>query len=105
MSKAKTKRFLSDDDLEVVANHFRILAEPMRLKILQCICGKARTVTEIVEQTRATQTNVSKHLALLAMAGIVSRSKSGSFVYYRLKDELTLKLCQLVRSESQKKRF
>jgi DNA-binding transcriptional ArsR family regulator len=104
MSKKKAQPFLSDADLEKVAAHFRILAEPMRLRILQSICRQAKTVSKIVEHTGATQTNVSKHLALLAVTGIVSRTKSGPFVYYRLEDALTLKLCQLVHSESQKQR-
>ena len=103
MSKEKAQRLLSEQELENVANHFRILSEPMRLKILQTICREPRTVTQIVDQTGASQTNVSKHLSLLAMAGIVSRSKSGSFVYYKLEDALTLKLCQLVHSDSRKR--
>jgi DNA-binding transcriptional ArsR family regulator len=44
----------------------------------------------------ATQANVSKHLALLASAGILLRKKDGQCVYYGLKDELTLKMCELV---------
>jgi DNA-binding transcriptional ArsR family regulator len=99
MTTAKASRKLSDPELEVVAAHFRALGEPMRLRILQAICARERTVSEIVEETGATQTNISRHLSLLLTAGIVARSKSGPFVYYRLKDELTLKLCKLVHEQ------
>ena len=100
MTKKGAKRLMSAGEMERVAYYFRLLGEPMRLKILQCISGAPKTVTEIVEQTGATQTNISKHLALLAVGGIVSRSKAGPFVHYKLEDELALELCRLVFSES-----
>ena len=99
MSNAKTKRLLTDAELDRVARHFRLLGEPMRLKILQALCSQARTVNETVAVVGATQANVSKHLALLASAGILTREKDGQRVYYSMKDQLTLKLCELVRKQ------
>ena len=99
MSTAKKKRSLTDDELEQIALHFRLLGEPMRLKILQAVCHEPRTVNDIVAAVDATQANVSKHLSLLATAGILSRRKDGQCVYYGLKDELTLKMCELVHSQ------
>ena len=96
MSTGKTNYLLSEDQLEEVALRFRLLGEPMRLRILQAVCGKPRTVSEIVTAVCATQANVSKHLALLAGAGILARQKDGQRVYYGLKDPLALKLCALV---------
>lgn len=75
------------------------LGEPMRLKILQAVCQKPRTVGDIVATTGATQANVSKHLSLLATAGILTRKKDGQCVYYGLKDPLTLKMCELVHEQ------
>jgi len=51
-----------------------------------------------VSAVGATQANVSKHLALLAAAGILTREKAGQCVYYGMKDQLTVKMCELVRS-------
>ena len=76
-----------------------MLGEPMRLKILQAVCKTPRTVTDIVTATGATQANVSKHLALLATAGILTRKKDGQCVYYGIKDRLAMQLCELVRSQ------
>jgi DNA-binding transcriptional ArsR family regulator len=98
MSNAK-KRALSDAELEKVAGHFRLLGEPMRLKILQAVCREPRTVNDIVAAVGATQANVSKHLSLLAAAGILARRKDGQCVYYGMKDPLTLKLCELVHAQ------
>ena len=103
MSTAKRTpkvRNLNDAELDEIALHFRLLGEPMRLRILQAVCRKPRTVNEIVAAVGATQANVSKHLALLAGAKILTRRKSGQRVFYGLKDELTLRLCQLVHRQA-----
>jgi len=99
MSKNKLSRPLSEDELCHLAGRFKLLGEPMRLKILQAVCHEPRTVTGIVEATGSTQANVSKHLALLASGGILKRAKDGQHVYYGLKDKLVMQLCDLVRSQ------
>lgn len=99
MSNTKKQRLLSDDEIGRVALHFRLLGEPMRLKILQSVCREPRTVNDIVAAVGATQANVSKHLSLLATAGILTRKKDGQCVYYGMKDPLTLKMCELVHSQ------
>ena len=94
-----TTRVLSDGELERIARHFRLLGEPMRLKILQAICKQPRTVSDIVTATGSTQTNVSKHLALLTAGGILKRERDGQCVYYGVKDQLVLRLCELVHAQ------
>ena len=96
MSNKKPQRLLSDEELSRVASHFRVLGEPMRLKILQAVCREPRSVNEIVAVVDATQAKVSKHLALLAAAGVLTREKVGQNVYYGLKDQLAVKMCELV---------
>ena len=96
MSTGKTNYLLSEEQLEQVALRFRLLGEPMRLRILQAVCHKPGTVNEVVKAVGATQANVSKHLALLAGAGILARRKEGQSVYYGMKDQLAMKLCALV---------
>lgn len=99
MSKAKAARNLTDFELEGVAAQFRMLGEPMRLKILQALCQKPLAVGEIVTATGATQSNISRHLALLTSAGVITRQKNGQFVYYAMSNPLTMKLCELVHKE------
>lgn len=96
MSKEKADYLLSENQLEQVALRFRLLGEPMRLRILQAVCRKPCMVNEIVAAVGATQANVSKHLSLLAGAGILARQKEGQRVYYGMKDQLALQLCALV---------
>ena len=92
-------RGLQPAELEQIALRFRMLGEPMRLKILQVVCKSPRTVNDIVTMTGSTQANVSKHLALLATAGILQREKDGQCVYYGMKDRLAVQLCELVRAQ------
>ena len=99
MSNKKTLPALPPAELERIAARFKVLGEPMRLKILQAVCKSPRTVTDIVAATGATQANVSKHLALLAAAGILKREKDGQCVYYSIKDRLAVKMCELVRAQ------
>ena len=99
MSRAKLSRNFDDAELERVADQFRLLGEPMRLKILQALCERPLSVGEIVAATGATQSNISKHLALLSSAGIITRHKDGQFVYYGMSNPLTMRLCELVHKE------
>lgn len=87
---------LSDEALELVAARFRILGEPMRLKLLRALLEGERTVTELIELTKGTQANVSKHLNLLTQAGLLGRRKEGLHVYYSIADESIFELCQMV---------
>lgn len=99
MSKKTLPTPLSEEELNHLAGRFKLLGEPMRLKILQAVCHEPRTVNQIVEATGSTQANVSKHLALLATAGILEREKDGQCVYYGMKDKLVMQLCALVRAQ------
>ncbi len=90
------KKELSDTALEMIAERFKLLAEPMRLKILHSLWEGELTVGEIVRTTNASQANVSKHLGILQLAGIVRRRKEGLNVYYEIADETVFALCEVV---------
>jgi DNA-binding transcriptional ArsR family regulator len=81
---------------DAVARYFSLLAEPTRLKILHTICHEEQSVSSIVEATGATQTNVSRHLSLMHRAGVVSRRRDGSMVYYQVLDPEFREMCRNV---------
>ena len=85
-----------DEVFAAVAKYFGLLSEPTRLKILHTICSDERSVSAIVAATGATQTNVSRHLALLHEAGVVSRRKERNAVYYRVTDRVFADVCRTV---------
>lgn len=89
--------------VELVAQRFRMLGEPFRLRLLQQLESGEKTVNELVTAIDGNQSNVSKHLALLHDAGLVERRREGTFVVYAISDPLVFKLCDLVcRSETRK---
>ena len=72
--------------LELTAKLFRGFADSSRLAILEALFDQERCVTELVEATGLTQSNVSGHLACLRDCGLVEGRQVGRFVYYRLAD-------------------
>jgi DNA-binding transcriptional ArsR family regulator len=82
--------------LAQVADYFKVLSEVTRLQVLCSLKSGAKNVTEIIEDTGLGQANVSKHLKILAQAGIVSRKPQGVSVYYEIAEPLIFELCELV---------
>ena len=89
-------RPLPDPLVELIAQRFRVIGEPMRIKLLDRLRDGAATVGELVEALGASQQNVSKHLGVLHRAGIVSRAKQGTSVRYAITDDTVFALCEQV---------
>ncbi|HVU24936.1 MAG TPA: metalloregulator ArsR/SmtB family transcription factor [Opitutus sp.] len=87
---------LNDAALEIVAHRFAVLAEPMRLRLIQALFDGEKNVGELVAATGGTQANVSRHLQTLLHAHIVGRRKEGLQVFYAMADPSIAKLCDLV---------
>jgi DNA-binding transcriptional ArsR family regulator len=87
---------LDDRALGHVAEYFRALSEPLRLKILNALRDRARNVGELTELLDCSQANVSKHLATLTRHGLVERSAQGTNAFYRIADPRVYQLCDLV---------
>lgn len=87
---------LSEDTADLVAERFRALAEPMRLRLLNALRPRARSVGELVSLTGTSQANVSKHLQQLYKQGFVDRRKDGTTTYYRIADPMVFEMCDLV---------
>ncbi|MFM7408770.1 MAG: ArsR/SmtB family transcription factor [Cuspidothrix sp.] len=84
------------DALRQVADYFKVLSEVSRLQVLCCLKTGAKNVTEIIMDTGLGQANVSKHLKVLAQAGIVKRRPEGVSVIYEIADPILFQLCDLV---------
>lgn len=79
---------LSESSLEAVTAWLRLVAEPMRVRIMYLLDAHgSATVQELCDWLPATtHQNVSKHLGVLYSAGLVSRVRQGSAVHYELAD-------------------
>jgi DNA-binding transcriptional ArsR family regulator len=82
--------------IELVAQRFRVLGEPMRIKLLDRLREGDATVGELQQALGASQQNVSKHLGILYDAGMVSRAKHGNHTSYSISDPGVFELCDQV---------
>jgi DNA-binding transcriptional ArsR family regulator len=89
-------RPLPDPLVELIAQRFRVIGEPMRIKLLDRLREGDATVNELRDALGASQQNVSKHLGVLHQAGIVSRTKVGTSVRYAIADASVFGLCEEV---------
>jgi ArsR family transcriptional regulator len=87
---------LPEDLAELIARRFRALSDPLRVRLLDQLRDGEQTVNALAEQLDAGQQNVSKHLAVLADAGMVARRKEGTHVHYRIADEAVFGLCEQI---------
>ena len=96
MAKVKAPHPLPEPLVDLVAARFRVLGEPMRIRLLDHLRDGDATVGELQEAVGASQQNVSKHLGVLLNAGIVSRTKDGTSSRYAIADQGVFELCDLV---------
>ena len=87
---------LPDPLVERVAERFRVLGEPMRIRLLQVLQEGEASVSELREATGASQQNVSQHLGVLLRSGIVGRRKQGNYSVYSIADPVVFGLCEEV---------
>jgi ArsR family transcriptional regulator len=93
---AKNSRTMPEALLEFIAQRFRAMGEPMRLRILMLLEEGERTVGDLVEALDATQANVSKHLGVLTASGLLARRKEGLNAYYSIADPMIFNMCEMV---------
>jgi len=82
--------------LDQVAAYFQALSEPTRLQILNFLRQGERNVGELANLCGFTAANISRHLAMLAQYGLVSRESRGTSAYYRIADQSIYELCDMV---------
>jgi DNA-binding transcriptional ArsR family regulator len=86
----------------LIAERFRLLGEPMRIRILDHLRDGPMAVGTLADALGASQQNVSKHLGLLHSAGLVSRERSGNTMKYAIADQSVFELCEHVCGGLQK---
>lgn len=87
---------LPDSLVGVIAERFRVLGEPMRIRIIDRLRDGEATVGELADALGASQQNISKHVGILVRAGLVAREKDGNSVRCRIADDTVLELCEQV---------
>lgn len=78
---------LAVSDAEQLAHKMKALADPTRLRLLSIVAaheGQEACVCDLIEPVGLSQPTVSHHLKILSEAGFLSRTRRGSWAYYKL---------------------
>lgn len=68
----------------VLAAQFGLLADPLRLQIVQALAREQLCTCHLIDITGAKQPTVSHHLRILRQAGVVASEAEGRFTWYQL---------------------
>ena len=76
----------------------KVLSNPGRLLLLHALRDGEKTVTELMSATGIKQANVSQHLTMMRVRGMVTQRREGNSVYYRISDQRIIKACDVMQS-------
>src|ERR1039458_5741723 len=82
------------------AEFFKALAHPIRIRILDCLRRREKTVGELSEMLQLEPANVSQQLTVLRFRNIVTGRKSGSSVFYSVSDPTLFRLLDVAKEIS-----
>lgn len=98
VTEAESNQLIAHDkDIERAAFALKAMSHPLRLKILCAVGEQELAVQDIVECVGTTQSNVSQHLAKLRDKDILDSRRDANRIFYRVKDERTLRLVEMMR--------
>jgi DNA-binding transcriptional ArsR family regulator len=78
---------IPDDEVNLIVEIFRMLADPTRIRVLWALTSGELSVTELAEQVDKPAPSVSQHLAKLRMARLVRTRRDGTTIFYSLENK------------------
>jgi DNA-binding transcriptional ArsR family regulator len=76
---------------------FKALADPTRLKILECVKDVEKFICEIIPYTGKSQPNVSQHLKVLKIAGLIDKRREGTRILLKASNKKIFDVIDLVK--------
>ncbi|MFF1877859.1 ArsR/SmtB family transcription factor [Leifsonia sp. NPDC058230] len=96
-----TRETLTVEDAESMALAFKALSDPTRLRLISIVAasdGAEACVCDLTEPIGLSQPTVSHHLKILMDAGYLTRSKRGTWAYYKLIPGALERVSQLLKT-------
>jgi ArsR family transcriptional regulator len=90
---------MSVESAERISPLLKALADPVRLRLLSLVAAHAdqeACVCDLNDAFELSQPTISHHLRVLHEAGLLDRSKRGTWVYYAVRREALADLAQLI---------
>lgn len=95
MSK-KNDLEISAEMLPALADFFKLLGEPVRLRLLASLCHEGGgSVNELTERLGLCQSVVSRHMNMLHEGGLVDKKQEGNRSLYSMPDDTMCRLCRI----------
>ena len=85
-------------EADLLAKYFRVLGDRTRLRVLELVADRERSVGELVSLLGESQSKVSNHLACLRWCGFVTTRREHRTVHYRLADDRVAAVVELGRA-------
>ncbi len=95
-NRAASSSLEADAVFDQAAEVFKVMAAPIRLKIISALCHGEKNVTQLLGEIDTTQPNMSQHLNTLYQAGVLGKRREGVQIHYRIVNERVVTLCRAV---------
>ncbi len=82
---------------QIHAEMCKVFSNPTRLEVLDLLRDKEMSVTELIEKTKLSQANISQHLSIMKLKGIVTSNRKGKNIYYKLTYPRIIKAFDIIR--------
>lgn len=82
---------------EMQAEICKILSSPRRIEIISALKDGEKTVTELVDIVGSPKANVSQHLSIMRLKGILKSKRKGVNIYYSIANHKVVRACNLMR--------
>jgi len=75
----------------------KVFSNPIRLEILNLLRGREMSVTELMNETKLSQANISQHLSIMKSKGIVVSERNRKNIYYKLQNSKIIKAFDIIK--------
>ncbi len=82
---------------ELHAEMCKVFSNSTRLEILDLLRNTGKSVTELIEKTKLSQGNISQHLSIMKSKGIVTPTRKGKNIYYKLTNPKIIKAFDIIK--------
>jgi ArsR family transcriptional regulator len=82
---------------ELHADVCKVFSNGKRLEILNTLRDKEMTASELIEKIRLSKANLSQHMSILKLKGVVVSRREGLNIFYRISNPKIIQACDLMR--------
>lgn len=89
--------FMEKEIYKLHAEMCKVFSNPIRLEILNLLRDREMSVTNLIDNTKLSQANISQHLSIMKSKGIVMSERNGKNIYYKLSNPKIIKAFDMIR--------